>query len=711
MACAITLLCARANMYDSAKTNGETHSFWYSQLSPTHEESLAGDGPIPDAIQEVDVAVIGAGMAGLSAAYHLCKAGRSVTVIDKGLIGCGETGRTSAHLSNALDDRYAEIEKIRGADAARLAAGSHAAAIADIEAIARTEKIACELERVPGFLASSKHDPAAAEQELRRELDAALRAGLRVSLVSDPGSPWGNDLQLRFEGQAQFQPLSYLCGLADAIRRAGGHIHTRTRANHIELGRSELQIELESGKSLRARDLIVATNTPISDRFAMHTKQAAYRTYVIGLRLSARMPPGLFWDTGDPYHYVRLAEGGQVLIVGGEDHKVGQSQNPERAWARLEAWARQRFPTVEAVCSRWSGQIQEPFDGLGFIGRDPGVSEHVYIVTGDSGNGLTHAAIAGRMLCELIEGRVSPWSALYDPSRKPRTRTLPTYVRENANVAVHFASGLLHPSAHKQPETRGHGEVVRSGLSPVARYVTPSGEVHSCSAVCPHLGCVVQWNDAEQSWDCPCHGSRFDPYGRVLTGPAIRDLKPQSSPHDLTKETRVHRELLEQLAHELWQTETSASRHCRREAARLGEDTAPARALLAAAQHADEIMAQLPKYPLVDSAKRRNIGKALGQLFSISRVAVADKLLSNERSYRGTLLGLRHGVDLVRLMRDAAELAGEPALLGLFERWLKERTPLVEAVANELRWFADRPKQANSLIAPRRHKHDERQAS
>jgi Rieske Fe-S protein len=496
-------------------------------------------------------------------------------------------------------------------------------------------------------------------------------------------------LRLRFEQQAQFQPLAYLAGLARAIRRMGGRIHTDARVLDEQLGRADQQLLLAEGRRVVARDVVVATNTPIIDRFAMHTKLAAYRSYAIALRLDRPVPPALLWDTGDPYHYVRAADGGNVLIVGGEDHKVGQAHEPERAWSELEVWTRAHFPFARTECSRWSGQIMEPFDGMAFIGQNPGISQHVFIACGDSGNGITHGAIAGMMLSAMIVDRAHqhPWSRLYDPSRKPLSRAVTDFVRENANVAVHFAQWIA-PGASPEPPAPGEGAVIRRGLTRVAQYVASDGSVHEHSARCPHLGCVVQWNRAEQSWDCPCHGSRFDPYGRVLTGPAIRDLEPVRSSNPQMSADMQHDDLIEHLSHELWQTETSASQHCRREAERLG-DTPPARALLMAAAHADEVLQKLPS--LQGLLAPPPAGMAMGKLFSVIRDSIGDRVLRRERSYRATMIGLRHGVDLVQLMLDVALQTGRAELISFFEGWLSKRTPLIEAVARELRWFAERP--------------------
>ncbi|MET0390561.1 MAG: FAD-dependent oxidoreductase [Polyangiales bacterium] len=684
-------------MYDPAKTNGDTQSFWYTQLSAEDELLLHGSGSLTHARLDVDVVVIGAGIAGLSVAYHLCRAGRSVVVLDKGLIGSGETGRTTAHLSNALDEHYTQLEQTFGATGAQLAAASHTAAIADINQIVAAEAIACELQQVPGYLVSVAADEQQAHDELAEECEAARRAGIDVDLSREPKSPWTRSWHVCFPAQAQLQPLAYLLGLARAIQRLGGRIFTQARVTGVDELASPCVVHVGDSHKVLARDVVVAANTPFLDRFAMHTKQAAYRSYALALQLKQALPAALLWDTGDPYHYVRVAGADDVLIVGGGDHKVGQSDDAEGAWLALEAWARARFDDVGAVRARWSGQVQEPYDGLAFIGRNPGLSRHVYIATGDSGNGMTHGAIAGLMLRDLILDKPQPWARLYDPTRKPHNRAAAQFVRENANVAIHFAQALIPALSPSAPTARGTGHVVQRGLRKLAVYTNTDGQQHECSAVCPHLGCIVQWNSAELSWDCPCHGSRFDPYGRLLTGPALQDLALSGKSIDKRNQT-MQRKLIKHLSHELWQTEVSASQHCRREAERLG-DTPPARVLRAAAEHADSVLAELPKLELARPLALSGLGMAIGKLFSEARDTVADKLLTSERSYRGTLLGLRHGVDLVQLMRDAAESSGQPELTSFLDHWLSRRRPLVDAVAEELRWFATRADQA---MAPAR---------
>jgi len=320
-----------------------------------------------------------------------------------------------------------------------------------------------------------------------------------------------------------------LAGLARAIKRDGGRIHTGTHASKIEGGRVA-RVETEGGAVVTADSVVVATNTPVNDRFAIHTKQAAYLTYVIAARVpSGSVTKALYWDTPDPYHYVRLQAVGRgagaydLLISGGEDHKSGQADDAGRRFAALERWTRARFP-VGDVEYRWSGEVMEPFDSLAFIGRNPSDEDNVFIATGDSGNGMTHGTIAGILNTDLIMGRENEWATLYEPSRKT-LRALPEFASENLNVAAQYADHLTPGEVDSTDEIgRGEGAIIRRGLKKVAVYKTEAGATHEMSAVCTHLGCVVDWNSLEKTWDCPCHGSRFDARGRVVNGPANSDL-------------------------------------------------------------------------------------------------------------------------------------------------------------------------------------------
>lgn len=444
---------------------------------------------------------------------------------------------TSVWMSTEKLPRFTPLSGNAHADVcivgARLAAQSHAEAIDELERIVLDERIDCDFERIDGFLFSTSDESG---ELLDRELPAAHRAGVTgVELVATTPMPSLNSGRaLRFPNQAQFHPLKFLAGLVRAVVRDGGRIYTETHATKIE-GGDVARIETREGPVVTAGAVVVATNSPVNDLLAIHTKQVAYRTFVIGADVArGSIPKALYWDTEEPYHYVRLHSPishaspqpeNDVLMVGGEDHKTGQADDAESRYAGLEDWARSRFPIIGDVRFRWSGQVVEPVDGLAFIGHNPLDRANVYVATGFSGNGMTYGTIAGKLIADLILGRDHACEALYDPTRKT-LRAIGTFARETLNMAAQYGAWATKGDVEEDVHVAvGTGAVVRKGLHKLAIYCDEAHRKHTLSAVCPHLGGIVAWNHSEKTWDCPCHGSRFDKWGNVLNGPAITNLQ------------------------------------------------------------------------------------------------------------------------------------------------------------------------------------------
>lgn len=508
----------------------ETTSSWSDSTQLLTTRSL-------DQNIQTDVCVVGAGIAGLTSAYLLSQKGFKVCLLEMREIASGQTGRTSAHLVTALDRRYSSLVRIHGKDGARLAAESHRAAIETIEKIIRSENISCDFKYLNGYLESGDQKSA---EELDEELKACHEIGLsEVHFVEEIPGKEKSKPALCFPLQAQFHPLKYSNALTKILIDQGVQIFTHTAVCEIE-GGANAWVKTTEGFIVDAKQIVVATNSPINNTFAIHTKQAPYRSYVI----SAMIPKGsfdfLWWDTDEPFHYVRSIDfnsSHDLLIVGGGDHKTGQNDHPEQAFKDLEVWARAHFSGMEDIVHSWSGQVMETIDGLAYLGHNPGPDKNVYVITGDSGNGLTHATIGAILICDLIENKKNPWMKLYSPARI-HWGGLKDFIKENINVAGQYSEWFTPKTVDSLKGLDDNsGVVLNLGLKKIAVYKNDHGLYEFYSAVCPHLGCVVAWNGVESSWDCPCHGSRFDCHGKVVEGPAQSDLPELDAPLD--KQTQM----------------------------------------------------------------------------------------------------------------------------------------------------------------------------
>ncbi|GAO45851.1 DAO-domain-containing protein [Saitoella complicata NRRL Y-17804] len=489
-----------------------------------------------DTNTDTDVVVVGGGIAGLQTAYELVQRNVRVILLEARELLSGETGRTSGHLSNALDDHYYELINTFNLAGAKLAAESHAWAIDRVKTISTELRIDCEYRKVKAVML--KHPEM--ENDLKDEAEAAEKCGLSVTY--EENGKFGRDYHgpiLNFGDQAVFHPTHYLVGLIKYLKTNSlfqAYTHTRF-ISHKEHSATSVTVETEEGNKIAAKALIMATNVPLQ-KLDVIDKEGFWRTYSIAMTA----PKGLYddlivYDNADPYVYVRKTAHPnpelEYIVIGGEDHKVAQEspEGYEEHYKNLEAWTRDMFPYVKNVEFKWSGQIVEPNDYMAFIGLNPG-AKCTYIATGDSGNGLTHAVIAGRLLSDLYTGQENPWVDLYSPSRKPKPRTITDVVQENLTQAY---SGLkkwvLTDVSDIESIPRCTGAIMHDtfshGAQPLAIYKEADGTTRTFSAVCPHMKGVVAWNSTEGTWDCGFHGSRFEgKTGVCVAGPSNQGLRP-----------------------------------------------------------------------------------------------------------------------------------------------------------------------------------------
>ena len=479
------------------------------------------DAPAFEALKqdrEVDVAIVGAGITGLTLALLLRDSGLSVAVIERDRIASGVSGRTTGHLTTMPDARVHELIDSFGEDSARQVVTAMAEAVDAVERTVAELAIDCDFRRTDGYLFAAQPED---RDEVERELEACRRLGMPVGFAESHAValPFAVPAALRVEGQARFHPVKYLAALARAASEAGVAIDEGTRAHHLH-AKDTQEIETQHGQRLSAREVVLATHTPAGID-VLQSAAAPYRSYALAFRPRGPVPEGLYWDTAEPYHYVRPQ--GELVVVGGADHKTGGG-DPGESQAALERWVKGRFE-VEEITHRWSSQVYEPIDGLPFIGRRA-TNRHVWVATGFSGDGLVWGTVAAHILAARLQDRDHPHAELLDTKRFEVRAGGGRFVKENLDVAKHFVGDRLGAFGEGDVEDVdvGEGRVLRKGRKVLAVHRDRAGQLHVRDAVCPHLKCVVKWNRVEGSWDCPCHGARYDADGKVLEGPSMHDL-------------------------------------------------------------------------------------------------------------------------------------------------------------------------------------------
>jgi glycine/D-amino acid oxidase-like deaminating enzyme/nitrite reductase/ring-hydroxylating ferredoxin subunit len=494
--------------------DGVLESPWQKIVSP-----LVVNGE-PQAIY--DCLIVGGGITGMTAALLLQRAGKQTLVVDAHNLGYGTTGGTSAHINTFADTTYSEAESAFGAEGAQLFADAVNEGFGLIQQQISALKIACDYEAKPGYLYAENDD----EVKLMADIySGAVKVGVAVQYVEEVPTPVPYQKALRFDGQAQFHPLKYLQGLAEAYQAAGGQLLVDTLIDKVDSA-DGLHTAFAGEQKIAVKAVIYATHMPPNIN-VFNFECTPYRSYVVAVKLkSGKYPGALIYDSQEPYHYVRTHEldGESLLLIGGRDHKTGHD-DPGKAFDDLEKYAR-KYYNISSIKHRWSSQYYVPVDGLPYIGQMPLAADGTYCATGYNGNGMMLGSIAGKILADLVSGEGSKYKELFNPSRVKPIDGFSEFVKENADVAYHFVADRfgIHETDSLQRLSPGTGKLVEVDGKKIAAYRDEAGNIHALSPVCTHAACIVNWNGAEKTWDCPCHGARYDIDGQVLTGPATRNL-------------------------------------------------------------------------------------------------------------------------------------------------------------------------------------------
>ncbi len=503
--------------YTKASRDGANESLWQSALS----QAVSHDNvPLDDIF---DTLIIGGGITGMTTALMLQQQGQKCILIEAHNLGFGTTGGTTAHLNTFLDSSYPEIDSDFGTDASKLMAKATKEMIGLIRSNVEQLGIDADFQEKKAYLFSQN---AQETETLRQILESSQQAGVSVEEVFENAVPIPFEHVLRFDAQAQFHPLKYILGLAAEFRRMGGIILEHTFV--AELKNKHGMHQVNAGQlNILAKNVVYATHIPPGINL-LSLRNAPYRSYVLVVTLKTdSYPEDLAYDLQEPYHYFRSHKiaGKQYLIIGGADHKTGHS-DPEQAFETLESYARESFE-IDSVAYRWSSQYYVPVDGLPYIGELPGAGEGIYVATGFNGNGMIFGSLSANIISDLILGKANPYSDLLSPSRLKPIAGFSEFVKENADVAYHLIADRFGAEIISSTDSLslGEGKIVSFEGEKLAVYKDDNGKVSALSPVCTHAGCIVNWNAAEKTWDCPCHGGRFDTTGAVLTGPPRSNLK------------------------------------------------------------------------------------------------------------------------------------------------------------------------------------------
>lgn len=483
------------------------HSLWQNIKLPNF--------PQLNSNKSTEVCIVGGGIAGISIAYELNKRGYNIILLEASTIGSGQTGRTTAHLTYQPEESLSTFVKKLGKIKVKKFIQAHQEAITQIEKNIIKENIACDFKEVDGYFFTTKSN------SINNELRAIKKLNLGLQDVPEiPNFPQLGRA-IKYPAQAQFHPLKYINGLLNSLQLHSSFVFENSPVKDFNILKNKIEVITKNNYIITAKYLVVATDTPINNRFHIHTKQAPYRTYVLGFNIDPDFTVPLMWDDAAPYHYIRKFN--STLIIGGSDHKTGQMPD-ENPFVTLETWSRNKIPGLGEIKHQWSGQIYEPIDQVAYIGKNPGIGNNVFICTGAAGMGMTTGTIASQLIADLIQKKKNPFEKIFSPSRVSLSGA-GTFLKENANVAVQYFDWISQADIKNISDLPpDEGALIQDHLHKDCVYKDKNNSLETKCATCPHLKGIIQWNSLEKTWDCPLHGSRFNTKGNVIEGPAISNL-------------------------------------------------------------------------------------------------------------------------------------------------------------------------------------------
>lgn len=491
-------------------------SFWIESSPSTNYPTLDKD-------LKVDIAIIGGGLTGIQCAYQLQKEGLSIAVLEAHRIGHGTSGHTTAKITSQHSLIYYKILSQMGTELAKQYASANESAIHEIKKISEENNIDCDYTFQDAFIYTESNEYI---QKIQDEVKAASSLGIEASYIEDIPFPIPIKGGIKFQNQAQFHPLKYLISLAKVVHDKGVKIYEETRAVDIEENDNYI-ITDSQGKKVTAEKVIIASHYPFYNKHGLYFARIyTQRSYIIGIRAKEKYPGGMYINAEEPARSLRhqSTPEGELILVVGENHKTGQGEDMNKHYKALIDFAEDIF-TVENIPYRWSTQDCMTLDGIPYVGNYTPNTPNLYVATGFQKWGMTNSTASSLLLRDLIVKRESPWSDVYNPSRNTIAASAKSFLVENADVAKHLLKGKLSPLSQDVKVEVGEGKVFEVKGDRVGVYKDEQNRLHIVNTTCTHMGCELNWNSAERSWDCPCHGSRFSYEGKILEGPAVSPLE------------------------------------------------------------------------------------------------------------------------------------------------------------------------------------------